>query len=192
MLTQSDLENIIRKCEKYLKQLTLDDNLKTHSILEVCKSCINIRYLDLSNSNDITDETIISIVQNFNQLTYLDISNNWHLTKKSLNQLGKLKNLKNIILNDIIIIDDETINQFKNMKTVEFAVACVTDNSIKNLIENSHELEALNIAGNPVTIDVLIFASKITQIRQKKMKIIVSKYLYEEFDNKNSFLTIVT
>ena len=110
-----------------------------------------LKYLNVSDCENIDFEILIKVNENLKKITTLDISGT-HITNKELKDL--LKNFKNITKLSLAMCINLTENGFEYIGiggNLKFLDACrnfpITDTSVIGIIERSPFLENLNVLG---------------------------------------------
>ncbi|KAF7994826.1 hypothetical protein HCN44_004298 [Aphidius gifuensis] len=146
----------------------------------ILTNLLNLEYLNLSHIQYLNRDSMDSISKNLFNLRYLNINFcSYTIPLEHLQQLHNLKNLEEINLRGNNNVDDSILRQFTNLKSLNCADCDnVTDFGVMSVIENSPNLEYLDIFETAITVATLTFAYKITNARQThKLNIIISKYL---------------
>lgn len=169
--------------KKTLINLTLAESelLTTESMTQ---NLINLEYLDLSYAKNI-DTLLSSIADNSKKLKHLDISQCTGVTIQSLIKLGNLKELKKIYLNYIEEVDDSIVSGFCDLNVLE-CEGCVkvSDQSITIILNNSSNLEYLNVQRTSVTPETLASASNNAKKRENniKLQVVVDEKIIDDFE----------
>jgi hypothetical protein len=109
-LTNKISTNGIDLCT-FLERLELSNNnqIDDDTITRICESCTNLKALNLSNLKLITEKSVRSIGQNLKALEGLDISENSNIKGDSLVSLQNCKHLNRLILNGIKLTDNNLV-----------------------------------------------------------------------------------
>ncbi|KAF7989311.1 hypothetical protein HCN44_007985 [Aphidius gifuensis] len=175
--------------DKKVMKMLLKKQTITCLVLKYCKlekeiSCkfklINLEYLDLSYSrsyySDLTiDDLIYNVTTNSKKLKYLNIEKCQLKSKYVLYDLGKLKNLETLILNNLPDVNDDVIKGFKNLQVLN-CKNCkgVTDTGIIMVLQHCDYLKNLQLEGTKITVEALIFASSIVDDRSTKINMTIN------------------
>ncbi|KAF7992929.1 hypothetical protein HCN44_005710 [Aphidius gifuensis] len=158
---------------------------------ESLSSLNNLEYLDVSDVQNIDDDLLRNIINNCKSIKHINISNCIDITKYSLNHLGTSESLKELLINGILNFDDSIINRLHDIKILECR-SCIdiTDTGIIGILNNSPNIERLDISDTGTTILSLKTAADITKNRinnnNKKLYIIARDELIEKYDDINN------
>lgn len=157
----------------------------------------NLEYLDVSEVQNIDDDLVRNVIDNCKSIKHINISNCIDLTRYSLDHLGNSESLKELLVNGIIDFDNSVINRLHGIKVLECRSCIdVTDIGIAEILNNSPNLERLDISDTSATILSLKTAADITKNRvnnSNKLHIIARDDLvkqYDDIDNIGNFLVI--
>lgn len=183
----NDIFELLEMKKDTLTSLSLAASTFTDHKSSIAK-LINLEYLNVGCTfQSLTNENLINIINNCCKLKYLNISWCKDITKPTLMRLKNLNNLNYMLLSNIGI-DDDIIEQFKHLKTLECAGSTlITDKSIKNILKNSPTLERLVIGGTSVTIDTINYATEIKKLyKDNKLTIILNDSVMQCYFENNS------
>ncbi|KAF7992655.1 hypothetical protein HCN44_004999 [Aphidius gifuensis] len=195
-INDNDITCIINNCKK-LKTLIID-NLTVQlsiNVFDAIGSLIDLEILNLSGQKYINNASINNIINNCKKLKSIYITS-MLTTSMTLNKLGCLKNLKSIYLPSCNGVNDYVLNGFLNIEKLHcYKCYNVTDFGIKYILDNSPNINYLNVINTCITIDTINYAWKIRKNKCKKLIIYVDKLIYHYFniDKKNDqYLEIIS
>lgn len=176
-----------------LRYLSLAESPLSRDVNFTNSKLDDLEHLDVCSA-DTSDDFIISIVEKCKKLAYLRLSCSLGITKEGLLQLGKLKNLKEILLSGREV-DDEVVAEFQDLEYLDCS-SCekVTDTSVKLVLKNSPNLEFLHVSGTGISIETISYAAKLCAARENNvnLKIYVEKKLIDEFVATNEVPSLLS
>ncbi|KAF7992948.1 hypothetical protein HCN44_005729 [Aphidius gifuensis] len=150
------------------------------------KNLTNLKIINLTFIQNIDDNFMISLQNNCKKLTKIDLSYCRYISNFGLSQLGHLENLEKILLNGVDKVDNSIITKLQNLKSLE-CIYCqnVTDKSIIKILNNSPNLEYLNIFKTGITSETLNCLSDVMKKRGNNinLNIFVDENIASSFIN---------
>lgn len=174
-------------CEiKTLESLTLDDIIfdgKTKSI-DLIANVKSLNYLSITQIEEVDDIFIEKISNNCINLEKLYLQPSTHCTDFGILNLLQLKKLNTLSLNlsnefdDVVGISDTSLRRFSNMKEFD-CEGCwdITNDTAINIINNSPELELLNICRTSVSMETIMHAVNVTKKRTNNISLTIEATL---------------
>lgn len=178
--------------EDMMDILTKNSNL-THLSLPSCRiyglkaffsNFVNLEYLDLHETNDIpnnVDELFMSIldVMSCRKLKHLNLSECTYMLPAFYRFFVNLKELEELLVNDMEDVDDTILNHFRGLKVFECALCPkVTDAGIIEILRNSPHLELLNVYKTGVTSATIKNALNFARNRPDNQKLVI--YIHQQ------------
>ncbi|XP_044021343.1 F-box/LRR-repeat protein 2-like [Aphidius gifuensis] len=141
--------------------------LPSSSVLEELSKLQCLEHLNLGFAENLKDSTITAIAKNCKNLKILNISSSDDITETALVALTKMKNLQKLDVSCLDIITDSFLIKLKGLKELNCSECDkLTNAGVIKFIKNNPDLELLDVRYiDNITIDMMIGADQATENR---------------------------